>query len=339
MKGETMRFDDNELEIAIVTYNRSGFIKEWLEKCYESIAQRNISLSIYDSSTDGKTELFLKKDTRYKLNYVKIDSSENIGYKPMFPILNSHSKYVWVSGDSRYHDFDELDKKVFIHIKNDIDYICMQIATNSENDGKIYQEKENFLRDCFVSMTCIGLSIYKTSLFDLLKTNQNVRKQCDSDFRDNYAFSWLGYFLSMYSYGSYKTAFVVTKIYDIKEKEKKQVWMKRFLESWCQNVCELMDNIPDCYGNKEFIIEDTWKKMKYFTMDSCYKARISGGINKSIYEKYISNGMLNRLHTNIDRIRIFATYPEFIIRVYYLCFRIFRKVGKLFKFVDDTTLI
>ena len=30
-----IRFDDNELEIAIVTYNRAKFVQIWLEKCYE----------------------------------------------------------------------------------------------------------------------------------------------------------------------------------------------------------------------------------------------------------------------------------------------------------------
>ncbi len=31
----------------------------------------------------------------------------------MFPILNTKAKYIWVSGDSRCHDFNYLDEKGF----------------------------------------------------------------------------------------------------------------------------------------------------------------------------------------------------------------------------------
>ncbi|HBI62765.1 MAG TPA: hypothetical protein DDY31_16425, partial [Lachnospiraceae bacterium] len=150
-------FEAGELEIALVTYNRCDFVKEWLKQCYEQIKIRNIHLSIYDSSTYDDTETYIKEFQAEKndvgLEYHHVDSNINIGYKPMLPILNSKSKYVWVAGDSRYHDFECLDRKVFPYLKKDIDYVIFHILNNEENDGKIYTNKNELLKECFVSMT------------------------------------------------------------------------------------------------------------------------------------------------------------------------------------------
>ena len=167
-----IKFDDKELEIAIVTYNRAPFIKEWLDNCYEESCKRNISISIYDSSTNDDTEELVKcyeTSVLYPIAYHKVPSDTPIGYKPMLPILKSECKYVWVSGDSRRHNFDELDNSVFSCIKNDYDYIVI-LADHFFNEQDYSSNNlEKFISDCFISTTCIGLSIYKTSIFDYLK--------------------------------------------------------------------------------------------------------------------------------------------------------------------------
>ena len=272
---------------------------------------------------------------KYKIEYVRIDSSEIIGYKPMYPILESKCKYVWVCGDSRYHSFEELDKKVFPHLFNDIDYIGMQIQSNEENDGTIYVDHSVFLSECFISSTCIGLSIYKTTIFDPLKQDESFRKQCDESFRNNYAFAWLGYFYTVYSFAEYRAAFVKVEIYDINKKTKKQVWAKRFFESWCQNVCELVDGLPDIYRNKDRLVSETWEKMNYDYIRNIHKAWVSGGLTKDIYMKYKTNGMLDRLECDERRVRFFACSPKWLVSLYYYVFKVYRKIGKLFNFIDD----
>ena len=197
-----IKFDNNEFEIAIATYNRSEFIEEWLDKCYLDITSRNIALSIYDSSTDDKTKEYIETFNDHvenKITYVRVDSNIEIGYKPMLPILNSKAKYVWVAGDSRYHNFKELDKKVFPYIKQGLDFILICIASNMENDGKIYKNDGEFLKECLISTTCIGLSIYKRELFDALKKDRSWMKECDRKYRHNYGFGWLGYFYEVFA--------------------------------------------------------------------------------------------------------------------------------------------
>lgn len=92
-----MIFEDNELEIALATYNRALFVEQWLMNCYEPACVRNISISIYDSSTNDETKDFIQnfnERVSRKVNYIKISSDTIIGYKPMYPILNSKCKYV-----------------------------------------------------------------------------------------------------------------------------------------------------------------------------------------------------------------------------------------------------
>lgn len=314
MVDKIVIFEPNEFEIAVITYNRCEFIKEWLLYCYEEIKKRNIGLSIYDSSTDNNTEMyindFVEKSNDNIIHYHRIDSSVTIGYKPMIPILNSKAKYIWVSGDSRYHDFNILDTKVFIYIKENIDYIILHAINNEENDGKIYTSQNELLWECFISMTCIGLSIYKTTLFDPIKYNEQFVKECDLKYRENYAFSWIGYFLESYSMKKNNAVFSIVPTLNIRPEKKVQSWFKRFYECWCENLCDLMDALSDTYCNTEKVIKDTWKYMRLDSPLYCYKARKNGDLTKDKFEKYLQNGMLQRVSKQLDRIERFALIDE-----------------------------
>ena len=135
-------FDNNQLEIAVSTYKRPEYIETWLNKCYQSATDRNIAISICDSSPDDRTEKVVKKFNSEKLSkvdYHRVDSSTIIGYKPMVSILETSAEYLWVAGDSRYHYFDELDEKVFPYIKDrSIDYVVINVGNNYQLPDTIY---------------------------------------------------------------------------------------------------------------------------------------------------------------------------------------------------------
>ena len=61
MAHEIVTFESGEFEIALVTYNRCEFVAEWLERCFIQTKIRNISLSIWDSSTNPDTEEYIKE--------------------------------------------------------------------------------------------------------------------------------------------------------------------------------------------------------------------------------------------------------------------------------------
>lgn len=303
-------FESGELEIALVTYNRCDFVKEWLERCYEQIKIRNIHLSVYDSSICDDTETYIKEFKNEKndmeLEYHHVDSNINIGYKPMLPILNSKSKYVWVSGDSRYHDFECLDKKVFPYLKKDIDYVIFHIINNEENDGKIYTNKNELLRECFVSMTCIGLSIYKVSMFDALKYDKFLMDKCNKKYKNNYGFAWIGYFLEIFALGKHKALFSVVSGIDLGVGIKIPTWFKRCYGCWIEDLCTLMDAVAENYQYTEIVMRDTWT---YISLDSpgfCDFARRKGDLNVETYRKYKDNGMLDRVTRKAARLERFA---------------------------------
>lgn len=314
MLNKMVKFEPGELEIAIVTYNRCMFIAEWLKQCYRMAQDRNISISIYDSSINDETEKYIY-DFKNRMNdkdlkYYHIPSNINIGYKPMIPILNSKAKYIWVSGDSRYHEFQDLDKKVFPYLKKDIDYVVLHICNNEENDEKIYTDRHEFFKDCFISMTCIGLSIYKTSLFGAMKSSKQLQCSCDQKYKNNYAFAWIGYFLEMFCMGSHKALFSIIPIKNIKSDIKIHSWFQRCYECWVQDLCDLMDSISEKYQHTESVMRNTWI---YLALDSpgfCIYARKKGDLNKKSIKKYMANDKLFRVTKQIKRIVTLACAEE-----------------------------
>ena len=325
-------FDKNEFEIAIVTYNRAKFVEEWISQCYSNLLSRNIALSIYDSSSNEETEELIRslnKVNQRHIHYVKVDSAIAIGYKPMLPIFRCTSKYVWVSGDSRMHDFEELDAKVFPYIKKGIDYILLNAITNNENDGKVYTEKSEFLRECLISTTCIGLSIYKRSIFNELFSNVQWLEECDMAFKSNYGFGWLGYFYSVFANNEYKAVFSVVKTINILPGKKKQAWASRFYECWVENLCDLIDRIPEIYKNKDLVIRETWTRMNLESHFYCYRARVCGGLDSTVFNKYLNNGMLARVTKKLNRIRIYAMAPIWTVKILYFFHRAYGKAGEL----------
>lgn len=308
-----IKFKDGEFEIAIATYKRPEYIEAWLEKCYQPCVDRNIRISIYDSSPDNATEeavKFFNKAKKKQVYYRHVDENTIIGYKPMIPIMESEAKYLWVSGDSRYHKFGELDEKVFPHVKKGtFDYIVINVPNNYQLPDTVYEEDGKMLHDVFVASTCIGLSIYRTAIFDPIKRNAELMKAYDCKFKDNFGFSWLGYFYNVYALGEYKTLLANIDILPILNKKKKQSWAVRFYGCWADDLCQIIDYIPKSYIGKEAIPINTWKVMGLESVSYGYLARKYGDLNTGKYKELEQNGTIERITDRPKRIKFFATAP------------------------------
>ncbi len=306
-------FEPEEFEIAVVTYNRCEFVAEWLKHCYNEIRIRNIGLSIWDSSTNHDTQKYItafNHENNTDIKYYHVNSETSVGYKPTFPLLNVRSKYVWIAGDSRYHDFAILDQKIFPYLKKDIDYIILHAVNNEENDGKIYTDKDSFLKECFVAITCIGLSIFKTSIFTPIRTNSLLRSQCDQKYKDNYGFGWIGYFLEMFALQNYKALFSVVPVLSINPDKKIQSWAKKFYRCWIEDLCNLLDGISEKYRGTNAVIKGTWKYLSLDRPSYCYEMRKSADLNPETLNKYKNNGMLQRVTKHTNRLERFANCTD-----------------------------
>lgn len=310
-------FEDKELEIAIVTYNRRDFIEEWLRLCYDDVVKRNISLSIYDSSTNSETEDFIKEfnKSHKKIKYVKAPSETEVGYKPMLPIFESNAEYLWVSGDSRYTNFAEMDEKVFPLIKSGVDFIALYLGNTKENFGKVFTDKSSFIKESFISVTCIGCSIYKLEIFNALKTDKELMRECDLKYRHNYGFGWIGYFFEAFARGGSAAALAKVEIKDIFPKRKKQAWASRFYECWVENLIDVTDKLPEVYTMKHDVPRNTWNEMALDSHTFCKRARECGGLNPEVFEKYINNGMLKKVSDRIRRIKFYACAPMWQVEI------------------------
>lgn len=325
-------FEDNELEIAIATYNRRVFVEEWLRLCYEDVIKRNISLSIYDSSTNTETEDFIKefnKDHK-RIKYVKAPPETEVGYKPMLPIFDSAAEYLWVSGDSRYTDFAEMDEKVFPLIKSGVDFIALYLGNKKENIEKVFTDKSDFMKESFISVTCIGCSIYRLEIFNVLKIDGALMKECDLKYRFNYGFGWLGYFFEAFARSGSTAALAKVEIKDIFPQQKKQAWASRFYECWVENLIDVTDKLPEVYTTKRKVPKNTWDEMGLDSHAYCKRARVCGGLSPENFEKYMNNGMLERVTDRIVRIKFYAYAPMWQIKIVSF---VRRGISKLFSMI------
>ena len=321
-----IQFEQGQFEIAIVTFRRPEYVKAWLNNCYEACSERNIILSVYDSSPDKETEQVIKEFNYGKeipITYHRIDERTNIGYKPMIPLLETTSEYLWVSGDSRYHDFNELDEKVFPKIKNrSIDYLCINTANNYKLPDAIYYDRGMMLHDIFIASTCIGLSIYRTAIFNPIKENKILLNKYDVLFKNNYGFGWLGYFYNVYALGNYQSMLVNAKVLSVLNKKKTQSWAVRFYGCWAEDLCQIIDNIPDSFIGKELIPKNTWNVMDLDAIPYCYLARKQGDLSKDKYKELKEKGYIERITDNPGRIRLFAEAPMPTIESIYAAYRV-----------------
>lgn len=304
-------FEDGELEIAMVTYNRCEFVADWLDGCYGEMRKRNIHFSIYDSSTNDDTEIYIRqfkeKEMDTDIEFHRIDSEFLMGLKPMLPLLRSRSKYVWVAGDSIYWDYAMLDSEIFPRLKQDIDCVVCYVNGCDENIEKIYTDMQEFINTAFVSLTCMGATICKTSIMDPLKNNNGLRVSCDRKYGSNYGFGWLGYFLEMLLLQNHTAFYSLAKRpIAIRSNQKTPTWRKSYYHCWVKDLLEILDGIADQCRGTDRIAKDTWKRVGLDDPNTCYYARKYGDLTPETYEKFKKSGMLDRCTGHVDRMERFA---------------------------------
>ena len=301
-------FDDNELEVALITYNRSAFVQEWFDKNCEEFCNRNIVICVYDSSDDGKTKEVVEAASRkysHNVKYTYISDQLSVGHVVWEAIQKSKAKYIWPVGDSRRQDIDELDEKVFPYIKKNYEHIVLGLLDNCENDGKIYRNKNEMLYDCFISMTCTGYYIYRRELFEPLLRDKELLAECDEKFDDNYGFTWMGYFLTAYAMDeNYETVFSYVNTIGIAPEKKVVRWNDFFFKCWCNDLCNVIDNCPAIYNTDDGLLKKVWKYLAFDMAFSLYKNCQDGVLNPRIFEKNVKE--LSRVSADVEKIKSFA---------------------------------
>lgn len=308
-----IRFADGEFEVALMTYRRPVYVSGWLSRCLGPAADRNMMVSVYDSSPDRETEHVVREASEglsYPVEYHRVEPETIIGYKPMLAILGTRARYLWVAGDSRYHDFSELDERVLGHlISGENEYVVINTGNNAQMPDTTFSDRDELIEAAFIPSTCIGLSFYDMSLFDQVRTGGPMRIECDRLFRNNYGFAWMGYFWTAFSEFGHAGRVANVGTYDVLPGPKRQAWARRFYGCWADDLLELVDGLPDSYACKETIPRMTWETMRLHSAHYSRLARRFGDLDRETYRRLSESGDLARLTEQTARIRFFAEAP------------------------------
>lgn len=310
--------DSGKLEIAMLTYNRSQCVKDWMEKYLVGYTERNIKICVYDSSPNNDTEVLLKEFQKNNklLDYVKVDSTARIDDKIMVSLLNATSEYVWPLGDSRGIDIRVFDEKIIPAIEQNYNYINFYHSGNNHRDGTEFTQPIDFFQECFPYFTWLGGTIFERDIFSVLK-DENVKDEFDKKYYRNDGFSYLGIFFDLIVEHNYIGIYKEVEITEFQSRKTPQ-WMKRYFEVWCDNLIYLIDNMSEYYlDKKEFVIKDIWNKVNLDCWQLLITARKNGGLNCDIYKHYSENGYLGRVSDHINRIKFIACAPEPIVACLY----------------------
>lgn len=320
-------FDNDELEMAMITYNRPSFVKEWLDSCCQKIIDFNILLSIYDSSENEDTRDIVNdynKICKGYIKYVRLPSSTTGGYKYLYPILETKAKYLMVVGDSRCHSMEGLAKNVFPNISSKYDLIVLSYYNDEKNDKKEFNDLESFLEECFIPITCCGFTIFNMNVFALLRNDKREADRLNSLYRDKYGFAYLGYYLDCYSKSSKKSILLKSPWKELSSMKKHAYWHSQFYECWCDELCQIMDSISDEYGDKDSVLKKTWKRLELDAFDRMIRIKESGALKYSDYKRMKKFGYLRRVTDRSNTFCFVTMMPVFILKI-------IRKIQCLFK--------
>lgn len=308
---QTYRFNDGELEIALITRSRAKVVHKFLEYCIDAIKEINAVFSIYDSSSDDDTESIVKEYVRsgYKIYYHRLPYEYPLGEKYLDSILYSKSKYIWPIGDSTAIDFREFAAKSYNYIKSEADLIVNYGSVVRQFEGIDFKNPKELYKNCLWFMTWLGSEIYHKELYREIITEE---RKDDIIHRMNNGYgSWypqLGILLEALEHKKTVHTYVVgLNSEGLATAEKNQAWVKDSFRTWCRDLCLLVDTCgSNCKIELEQAIKSTWDILK---LDGDYwlcRARMENGINSLLYEEYDRLGYIDRVSSNKKRIKQWA---------------------------------
>ena len=203
----------NNLEIAIITYNRPDFIKRNLDASLPLLIDMGIKISIYDSSTNFEIESIVKNMNDQFNGYVhyhKLSSNTRVDDKVLISIINSDRDYIWPIADSVYLGDTEIFDLICENLNQELDYICVFAKSNLDNNKKLYLDSVSFFSDCFWHSTWLGGLIFRKNLFNTLLNNETYQ-YFSTKYDKNDGFSYLGIFYDLIANKKTKGIFRVVK--------------------------------------------------------------------------------------------------------------------------------
>jgi hypothetical protein len=298
---------NNNLAIAIPTYNRCEILKENLLYMLDEIRKYNIPIYISDDSDNDLTKNMiteLKKDYGY-IYYFKNKPSLGHDRNCLYTLSLPDEEYIWYLGDS-------------IRVKNGkIKDILEKITTNCydlilvnsfERDfnisSKEYFSHSKFFVELAWHATLTGVTIYRKDLLNEI----DFKKYLDTNFIQ------LGIILE-------RALDIKNGILWINEgcissnKKKKSYWSENIFEVFAKDWSDFILSLPEqyLYKDKLRVIQKHSDHTGIFKLKSYLMYRAEGILNFKSYIKYIKSLKLAS-SLNILNVFFLLLIPSFILK-------------------------
>lgn len=324
-------FEDNELEAALVTYNRPLAVKVTLEKYAKEFIVRNIKLSIYDSSEENDTYDIVREFNRLNAEYVeyhRVDSSVGAGDKPIIALLGSKCKYIWVLADKRIASFYDLDKYIFPKVRDD-DYMALILATenwiqrNSLPTEKEYDNLQKCLIETLPEQSWVGKTIYKKEIFDGYCFDEKLIEDIRNEFEDElpgYRFLALEILALSQKKSSFKAYMHMTNV-DFYLDNSVKSWNSNYYRFMFGHWVVLLKYITKGLWNSENYIKNYFNSREsencLFSEEALYFSRVTADLQE-VYDEFLERGFFDYAPINQSLIHFYAKAPIEKVREHYL---------------------
>lgn len=328
------RFDDNELEIAVLTRNRGEILRKFFEKQIDEIREVNASFVIYDTSSNDDTEELVGEyqNKGYNIKYRRDDFEKSIDEKYLDAIINSTAKYIWIMGDSNYMAISLFSEKSYEYIKNDYQLLVVYGNVVRDKENKEYHNVSDVYADCLWHLTWMGGPVVRRDVYDKL-VNEKTKNQIINDANTTKG-SWYSSIGVLYDslllIGDINARVVTVPFYGLATVEKKQAWVSTAYKTWCKDLCLLVDSFGKSFEkNEDRALKTTWKRLE---LDGGYwstRFRVENGLNRDIFDDYNRNGYIARCSEKVKSIKRWAYRPITLVKFAYELYKIKEEITRV----------
>lgn len=315
----------NVLEIVIPTYNHPEYIQTILKHLSKfETGEYDFILSVFDSSTNNKTEEIVNESSSDYVRYFRMDSSLDIDEKTILALKMAEADYIMLCGDGHCPEVDRIFEDINFRDTETEIYVLYDKKWRAQNKYFVslnefyFSSKDEFFKAHFWQLVLYGGSIIAKSLINKIDLDYVVSRFNGSGFIFPCA-------LVIYSTGKYK-ALSDNFLFDVPEKILAG-WMSSGIgiELWTIRYSEAVKKLAGFISDDtiESIIHTTGGRTKFLAAKGLMSFRTNGNYNYKIYKKY-KKELKEYGSCSSFMLWLIAVIPSW-------CFKIIKKIYKIFR--------
>ncbi len=279
-----------KLKICIPTYKRPKAIEELLQRFLDTYLLLGFDIHIYDSSDDEETYSVVKPFMGCeKLYYHRVDPTVHSNVK----VLNIYKEfadgdydYIWVQSDSIRWTIESLNRISDAINSNQYDIITPNYRDEEKIGDKIYEDKEEFFRDCAWHLTLYGAAILNKKLLYNVEWEAIHQKYTCSE-RINFSHVAL-YFEQIAKAKSFKGFHIGLPQFSLTSTmyKKESGWRKDTFFIHCVCWPSVINALPNIYRDKEEVIKKQGFLSGDLTNEGLKRLRSEKVLSLSEFVKY-----------------------------------------------------